>query len=71
MGTAVAQRVSQRFSANLQSPEAAGIKRIALVVAQHGLVKIATDEVRSQTAKSVIVTRIFGTVSEAIEWVTA
>ena len=55
----------------VQSLEAAGIKRIALVVAQHGLAKIATEEVRSQTAKSAIVTRIFGTVSEAIEWVTA
>jgi hypothetical protein len=42
-----------------------------MVVAYHGLAKIATDDIRGQTAKSVIVTRSFGTVSEAIEWVTA
>jgi hypothetical protein len=42
-----------------------------LVVAQHGLAKIATDEIRSQSTKSVIENRSFATVAEAIEWVVA
>ena len=54
-----------------KSMEAAGLRRLALVVAHHGLARIAIEEIRTQTAKSAIVTRTFGTVSEAIEWVGA
>lgn len=50
--------------------EAAGLKRMGLVVATHGLAKIATQDIRSQTATiSAITTRVFGTVSEATAWV--
>lgn len=51
--------------------EVAGLRRLAVVVAQHGLAKIATDDLRGQTAKSVIVTRAFGTETEALDWATA
>ncbi len=51
--------------------EATGVKRLALVVLQHGLARIATDDIRGQTTKSVIETRTFGTVSEGIDWATA
>ena len=50
--------------------EAAGLKRMGLVVATHGLAKIATEDIRSKTVtRSAITTRVFGTVSEATEWV--
>jgi hypothetical protein len=50
--------------------EAAGVTRIGLVVATHGLAKIATEDIRRQTAtRSPLTTRVFGTVSEATEWV--
>lgn len=55
----------------IQLLEAAGVSRVALVVAQHGLAKIATDAIHSQSAKPVPDTRVFSTVSEAIAWVTA
>jgi len=47
---------------------AAGLKRIAVVVAHHGLGKIATQEILSQMGTSVFATRTFTTVSEATEW---
>ena len=47
---------------------AAGLKRIAVVVAHHGLGKIATEEILSQIGQSVFTTRSFTTVSEATEW---
>jgi hypothetical protein len=50
--------------------EAAGLTRIAIVVAKQGLARIATEDIRSQTAaRSDVATRMFGTVSEATEWV--
>lgn|SRR5487761_143525 len=50
--------------------EAAGLKRMGLVVATHGLAKIATEDIRHQTAtSSAIATRVFGTVSDATDWV--
>jgi hypothetical protein len=48
---------------------AAGLKRIAVVVAHHGLGKIATEEILSQVGMKVFATRTFTTVSEATEWV--
>lgn len=55
----------------VQLSEAAGITQVALVVAPHGLAKMATDEIRSQTTKSAIVTRTLSPVSEAMDWETA
>lgn len=55
----------------VQLLETAGIRRLAMVVANHGLAKIATDDIRSQTTKSVFETRTFGAVAEAIDWVAA
>ena len=48
---------------------AAGLKRIAVVVAHHGLGKIATEEILSQVGMKAFATRTFTTVSEATEWV--
>ena len=48
---------------------AAGLKRIAVVVAQRGLGKIATQQVLSQVGMAQFATRTFTTVSEAMEWV--
>ena len=47
----------------------AGLKRIAVVVSQRGLGKIATQEILSQVGMKVFATRTFTTVSEATEWV--
>jgi hypothetical protein len=46
-----------------------GLKRIAVVLAQSGLGKIASEAVLSQIGKTAFVTRTFGTVSEAFKWV--
>ena len=46
-----------------------GLTRIAVVVAQRGLGKIASQEVLSQVGMRVFATRTFTTVSEATEWV--
>jgi hypothetical protein len=48
---------------------AAGLRRIAAVVPQRGLGKIATQEVLGQVGMKVFATRTFTTVSEATEWV--
>ena len=48
---------------------AAGLKRIAVVVAHHGLGKIATEEILGQIGMQQFATRTFTTVSEAAEWV--
>ncbi len=48
---------------------AAGLTRIAVVVAQRGLGRIATQEILSQVGMKVFTTRSFTTVSEAMEWV--
>jgi hypothetical protein len=47
---------------------AAGLKRIAVVVAHRGLGKIATEEILSQMGTQTFATRSFTTVSEATEW---
>ena len=47
---------------------AAGLKRIAVVLAHHGLGKIASEEILSQIGTSAFATRTFTTVSEATEW---
>lgn len=47
---------------------AAGLKRIAVVVAHHGLGRIATEEILSQMGTSLFATHTFTTVSEATEW---
>jgi len=46
----------------------ADLKRIAVVVAHHGLGKIATLEILSQIGTSAFSTRTFTTVSEVTEW---
>jgi hypothetical protein len=51
------------------SAEAVGLKRIAVVLAAHGLGKIASEAVLSQIGKTAFATRTFTSVSEAIEWV--
>jgi hypothetical protein len=48
---------------------ASGLKRIAVVVAHHGLGKIASEEILSSLTPGVFSTRTFTTVSEAMEWV--
>ncbi len=49
--------------------EAAGIKRIAVLVPTRGLGKIASNEIISQMGNTVFTTRTFTTLSEATEWV--
>ena len=48
---------------------AAGLQRIAVVVAHHGLGRIATEQILSQIGQTTFATRTFTTVSEATEWV--
>jgi len=48
---------------------AAGLKRIALVVAHHGLGKFAVQEIVTQVGPTAFVTRTFDTLPEALEWV--
>lgn len=48
---------------------AVGLKRIAVVLAQRGLGKIASEAVLSQIGKTSFVTHTFGTTSEAFDWV--
>lgn len=47
---------------------ASGLARIAVVVAQRGLGKIATEQILSQVGMRAFSTRTFTTVSEAMEW---
>ncbi len=47
---------------------ASGLKRIAVVVPQHGLGKIASEEILGRIEMAVFATRSFTTVSEATEW---
>lgn len=47
----------------------AGLTRIAVVVPQRGLGKIATEQILSQVGMKAFSTRTFTTVSEAMEWV--
>ena len=46
----------------------AGLMRIAVVVAQRGLGKIASEQILSQVGMKAFSTRTFTTVSEAMEW---
>jgi hypothetical protein len=46
----------------------AGLARIAVVVAQRGLGKIASEQILSQVGMKAFSTRTFTTVSEAMEW---
>jgi hypothetical protein len=46
-----------------------GLVRIAVVVPQRGLGRIATQQILSQVGMKAFVTRTFTTVSEAMEWV--
>ena len=46
-----------------------GLTRIAVVVPQRGLGKIATEQILSQVGMKAFSTRTFTTVSEAMEWV--
>jgi len=49
---------------------AAGLRRLALVLARHGLAKIASEEILGQTGSAgPFFTRTFATVPEAMEWV--
>lgn len=50
---------------------AAGLKRIAVVLASRGLGKFASEAVLSQIGKTAFATRTFATVSEAIAWAVA
>jgi hypothetical protein len=45
-----------------------GLKRIAVVVPQRGLGKIASEQILSQVGMRAFATRTFTTVSEAMEW---
>jgi hypothetical protein len=45
-----------------------GLKRIAVVVPQRGLGKIASEQILSQVGMKAFATRTFTTVSEAMEW---
>lgn len=45
-----------------------GLKRIAVVVPQRGLGKIASEQILGQAGMRVFSTRTFTTVSEAMEW---
>jgi hypothetical protein len=47
----------------------AGIKRIAVVVARHGLGKIATEEIIGKFGNTTFTTRTFDSQSEALQWV--
>lgn len=47
---------------------ASGLARIAVVVPQRGLGKIASEQILSQVGMRAFSTRTFTTVSEAIEW---
>jgi hypothetical protein len=47
---------------------ASGLARIAVVVPQRGLGKIATEQILSQVGMKAFTTRTFTTVSEAMEW---
>lgn len=46
----------------------AGLKRIAVILARHGLGKIASEQILSRIGPGVFATRTFTTVSEAMEW---
>jgi hypothetical protein len=46
-----------------------GLTRIAVVVPQRGLGRIATEQILSQVGMKAFSTRTFSTVSEAMEWV--
>ena len=46
----------------------AGLRRIAVVVPQRGLGRIAAEQILSQVAMKAFLTRTFTTVSEAMEW---
>ena len=48
---------------------AAGIGRIAVVLAHHGLGKIASEDIISRFGKTEFVTRTFDSVPEALNWV--
>lgn len=48
---------------------AAGLKRIAVVIAHRGLGRIASEEILGQIGMATFATRTFTTVSEATEWV--
>jgi hypothetical protein len=48
---------------------AAGIGRIAVVLAHHGLGKIASEDIISSFGKTEFVTRTFDSVPDALKWV--
>lgn len=49
---------------------AAGLRRLALVLAHHGLGKIASEEILDRTGNTLpFVTRTFAAISEAVDWV--
>jgi hypothetical protein len=47
---------------------AAGIGRIAVVLAHHGLGRIASEDIISRFGKTEFVTRTFDSVPEALTW---
>jgi len=49
---------------------AAGIRRIAVVVAHHGLGKVASTDIITKFGETEFVTRTFESLPEAIDWVT-
>jgi hypothetical protein len=49
----------------------AGLKRIAVVLAHHGLGKYASQEIINRFPNMVFVTRTFDSVDEAVKWVSA
>lgn len=50
---------------------ASGLKRIALVIAQHGLGNFAVQEIVSQVGHAAFVMRTFDSVTEALKWIAA
>ncbi len=48
---------------------AAGVRRIGVVLAHHGLGRIASEDIISRFGKTEFVTRIFDSVPDALKWV--
>jgi hypothetical protein len=63
--------VDQLWLRDTWMPEAvkAGIRRIAVVVAHHGIGKIETEEIISRFGKTEFLTRTFDSVPAALTWV--
>jgi hypothetical protein len=57
-----------RRRSGARSEPAAGINRLAVVVARHGLGKIATEAIISKFEKTAFQTHMFDSLPEALKW---